>query len=159
MYVFLTVVGIAALIAAMAFLYLKVVPKKHDGTFNKKIFQHLHDYFNFKSLYIESVMKFLFTLLTVACIIFGVVTILSAFLGIFSNIYYMLKYSFFSFGSLISSFFRTLIGGVAVTALGPVVIRLVYEGIMMFILLVKNTIDINNKLGGSDKEQDKEEIE
>ena len=46
------------------------------------------------------------------------------------------------FRNLFTNFF----GGIAIAVLGPIALRLVYEGIIMFILLVKNVIDINNKM-------------
>ena len=103
-----------------------------------------HDYFNFKKLYIESVLKFLFTLLTVVCVAVGVSAIVTSFLGVFQNIGYMIEYGM-PFRYFASAFFGGVFGGVLMIAVGPVVVRLVYEGIMMFIILVKNVIEINNK--------------
>ena len=40
--------------------------------------------------------------------------------------------------------------GLLMMILGPIIIRLAYEFIMMFILLVKNVIQINNKLKGDE---------
>ena len=42
--------GIVA-ITAMLVLYLVVLPRNLDGTFNNKFLQFLHDYFHFKKLY------------------------------------------------------------------------------------------------------------
>jgi hypothetical protein len=47
--------------------------------------------------------------------------------------------------------------GLAITVLGPIALRLAYEMLMMFILLVKNVIDINGKLK-VEKEEPKEEV-
>lgn len=148
--VFLTTVLV---IAGMVLLYLKVIPKKFDGSFKNKAFQLLHDYFNFKELYIESVLKFLFTLVTVVSVASGISIIITSFLGIFQNIGYVIDYGM-SFGRVISSFFTGVVSGLATIIVGPIAIRLVYEGIMMFILLVKNVIEINNKTKNSDTNSD-----
>ncbi len=143
---FIGFVNIALIVLGMVFLYLKIIPKKYDGTFKNKYLQILHDYFNFKALYIENVLKFIFTLFTVACIASGIVGILSAFLGFFNNISYLFKYGIASsFWGIASTFFSGIITSILTMVIGPVIVRLVYEGIMMFILLVKNVIEINNK--------------
>ena len=41
--------------------------------------------------------------------------------------------------------FAYAFAGIGIAVLGPVVLRLVYEGFMMFIILVKNVVEINNK--------------
>lgn len=138
-----TFLGIVLTIVGMILLYVKIIPKKFDGSFSNKFFQALHDYFNFKKLYLESVLKFLFTLLTVLCIVFGALTILSPFFFIFSNIGDIIRYELY--GTIISRIFVGFFGGIAIIILGTITIRLAYEGIMMFIILVKNVIDINNK--------------
>lgn len=140
--------AVALTIAGMVLLYLKVIPKKHDGTFKNKFLQMVHDYFNFKTLYIETVLKFIFTFVTVAFVAMGIASVINAFLGIFGGIANMVEYGM-SFGYLLSSFFTKLLSGIAVLVVGPVAARLVYEGIMLFILLVKNVIEINNKTKNS----------
>ena len=47
---------------------------------------------------------------------------------------------------------QTLPPGVLRMVLGPVMLRLSYEGIMMFLLLVKNTAEINQKLSAGNTE-------
>ena len=47
--------------------------------------------------------------------------------------------------------------GLLLLILGPVVIRLVFELVMMFVLLVRNVIQINNKLKGNE-DSDKEDL-
>lgn len=151
--------GFAIFIAAVAaivltvYLCIKVLPAKHDGTFDKKPLQLAHDYFNFKKLYLESVLKILFTFLTVASVIGGVVygTIgnIFQFIGSFGRaVTYGYEMSWV-WGSLITNFFI----GVGIAVLGPIVLRLVYEGLLMFILLVKNVIEINNKMKTSQKKE------
>ena len=134
-------IAIALTIVGMVFLYLKIIPKKFDGSFSNNFTQIIHDYFNFKKLYLESVLKFLFTLLTIACVASGLAMIVTSFLGIFQNLGYLIEYDM----PFASAFFGGVFGGLATIVIGPILVRLVYEGMMMFILLVKNVIEINNK--------------
>ena len=102
-------VGFVLTIVGMVLLYVKVIPQKFDGSFSNKFLQSVHDYFNFKKLYLESVLKFLFTLLTVLCIVAGIVSILSAFLNVFDGIGSAIRYGY-SLGYVIVPFF----GGILV---------------------------------------------
>ncbi len=154
---FAIVVGIIASVVLTIMLCLKVLPEKYSGTFEKKPLQFIHDYFNFKKLYLESVMKVLFTLASVLCIVCG---LLMATVGnIFEVIDYIgtaIRYEYFSMGGLFRILASNLFGGLGIAVVSPIVLRLVYEGIIMFILLVKNVIDINKKL---DRKADAPEIE
>ena len=67
----LIIIGILLAIAATIVLYIKVMPKKYDGKLKNKFLQFLHDFFNFKTFYIEALTKFVFVLLTCACIFVG----------------------------------------------------------------------------------------
>ena len=78
----------------------------------------LHDIFQFKSFLVEKIVKFLYVFSTIYLFVFGFFTL------------------FKQFGS-----------GLALMLLGPIVLRIVYELFMLAILLVKNVIDINRKLG------------
>ena len=141
----LVIAGILSIVATVL-LCIKVLPAKFDGTFPKKILQTLHDYFNFKKLYLESVLKVLFTFLSVTSVVGGVLvaTVGNAFQFI-NNITNAIRYDYIGdwvFTQLITTF----LAGLALAVLAPVVLRLIYEGILMFILLVKNVIEINNKI-------------
>lgn len=116
------VLGIIAALAATIVAFVMVVPEKKRAGLNK-FFQYIHDLFNFKSLWIEKIMKFLYIFETLACIAIG-------------------------FFMLFSAQYGRYMGGVGILLiiLGPIITRIFYEFIMMTILLVKNTIDINNKL-------------
>lgn len=154
---FISVLSILAAIALTVILCVKVLPAKYDGTFSKKLPQQIHDYFNFKHLYLETILKFLFVFLTIACIIVGLLTAtIGNALQFISNLIDAIDYDYM--GSWIwRSLFANLFGGLALAVIGPVVIRLVYEGLMMFILLVKNVIDINGKIKAPEKENPKTE--
>lgn len=67
----LIIIGILLAVAATIFLYIKVMPKRCDGKLGNKFLQFLHDFFNFKTFYIEALTKFVFVLLTCACIFVG----------------------------------------------------------------------------------------
>lgn len=128
----LIIIGLILAIAATVFLYIKVMPANKDGKFENKYLQFLHDYFHFKTLYIEAVTKFIFVLLTCICVFVG-------FMLLFGKIEY---YSYF-YGSSSSS---TFLYGLGLMILGPIVLRITYELVMMTILLVQNVISINRKL-------------
>lgn len=132
-------------IAATVLLFIKVLPAKYDGTFSKKIFQKAHDYFNFKKLYLESIVKALFTFLSIACVVGGALmaTVGNTIWAISKSI----EYSAYGYGTewIFRNYVTNFFIGIAIVVLGPVVLRLVYEGFMMFIILVKNVVEINNK--------------
>ena len=123
--------GCIAAVALTILLYVKVLPTKLNGTFRDKKLQFLHDFFHFKKLYLEEVLKFIFTLATVACVTVG------AFLLLGYDEYY---------GYYSSRRESTFLYGLCIMVGGPIALRLVYESLMMFILLVKNTMEINKKL-------------
>lgn len=126
----MSVLGVLTAIAATVLLYIFVLPEKKRENL-PKILKILHDIFTFKSLFIETVLRALYVFSTALCVFTG---------------FFML------FGFEVHKFYyynhTTWMGGygILIMLLGPIVIRLVYEAMMMFILLVKNTIQINNKL-------------
>lgn len=133
-------------IAATVLLFIKVLPAKYDGTFSKKILQNAHDYFNFKKFYLESIVKGLFTFLSIACVVGGA---LMATVG--NTIWFiskLIQYADYSFGTswIFRNYIINFLGCIAIAVLGPIVLRLVHEGIMMFIILVKNVVEINKKM-------------
>ena len=117
------VLGIAGLVLSLIF----ITPEKKREKL-PKFFKFLHDLFNFKFLVIEKVMQALYIFLTIFVIVFGFFTI-------------------FSFESYYGHVVYLGAPGFLILIFGPIVVRLMYEGIMMFIILVKNTIKINEKLG------------
>lgn len=135
-------IGAVASIVLTIFLFAKVMPRRLDGCFAIPFLQFLHDYFHFKKLYLEDVLKFIFTLATVACVVCGALLLISA-----EKVYHYSRYS----GGYYTS--ESTFGyGILLLICGPIALRLAYEGIMMFILLVKNVMEINNKLKA--KEED-----
>ena len=117
------VLACAATISLTVLVYLLVMPKKFDGKLANPFLQWVHDFFHFKKLYIEEVLKFFYVVLTLFIISFG--------------FFAMLGEDFF-------------VEGLTILVGGPIAVRLIYEMSLMFILMVKNTIEINNKLGKKD---------
>lgn len=155
---FVTVIASLISIAATVFLCIKVLPAKYDGTFKKKPAQFLHDYFNFKNLYLESVLKVIFTFASVACVAVGLLgATIGNIINIISNIFDAIKFGYFP-SWIWNQFFSYLFGGILLAILGPVVLRLAYELILMFILLVKNVIEINKKLKAPEAAHVEEEV-
>lgn len=87
----------------------------------------LHDFLNFKVFFIEAFLKTLYVICTI----------------------YITLGSFSLIGSSVASFFMMLI-------FGNVIIRVGYEFILMLLTLVRNTTEINAKMGSGKKENIKE---
>ncbi len=144
--IFAAVVGLIIAIVLSAILYLKVLPARFDGTFKKRGLQFLHDYFTFKELYLETVLKVVFTIASIAFITVGLLgATLGNIIDLFGNIAEAFEFGYFGewiWDAFVSNFF----GGIIFAVAGPLALRLAYEIILMFVLLVKNVIEINNKL-------------
>ena len=122
------VLAVGATIAAFIFL----LPEAKRPKLNKFL-GTVSDILNFKTLFIEKILKALYVFATAFALIFGFLMLFSfvkvgGYWGTASTIHW---YGYY--GLLI------MIGG-------PIAIRLTYEVIMLFILLVKNVMDINKKL-------------
>lgn len=120
--------GIAAVIISIILTILLVVlvvpAKRREGL--PKFFQVVHDICNFKGLLLEKVLKVLYIFSTINVMLTGIFT-------------------WFSGGY---NFGMTFLAGLLILVLGPILVRLAYEFMMLFVLLVKNVIQINNKLNG-----------
>lgn len=127
---FMTVLGILAALAVTVLAYIFIIPEKKRESL-PKIFKIVHDIFNFKELYLEKILKALYVLCTVACITIGLCWQLGF------SVYEVWDETYFSWQGGY---------GLLLILVGPVVIRIVYEAMMMFVLLVKNTMQINSKL-------------
>ena len=117
------ILGAIVALAATIVAFVMIVPEKKRDTLKNKFFVYLHDLFNFKSLWLEKIIKFLYVFETLACIGIG-------------------------FFMLFSSNGYSWMGGTGLILIigGPIATRILYEFIMLTILAVKNLIDINNKL-------------
>ena len=131
----LVIVGMVLALAATIIAWIMIVPERKRAGLNK-FFQYLHDLFNFKSLWLEKILKFLYIFETMFCIIGG-------FLMLFSFETYT-SYGFYS-GSSTHTRWNGWIG-ILMIVFGPIVVRVLYEFIMLLVLQVKNTMEINDKL-------------
>lgn len=122
------ILGVLAAIACTVLMFIMVLPEKKRDTL-PKFFVLVHDFFNFKILVVEYLLKGIYMLAT----------------------FFSLGYGFFLLFSgttdLWTGKFQSSAGtGLLVMIVGPVVIRLLYEFTMMFLILVKNTTQINKKM-------------
>lgn len=113
------VVGLLVGLALTILLYVLVFPESRKASLNG-FFTFIKDFFDMKYLLIEKILKFIYVLNTMTVISVGF---------------------FLLFG-------RTFLVGLLMIVFGPIIQRLLYESVMLGILLVKNTMDINNKMGG-----------
>ena len=115
-------------------VWVLVMPEKKRPTLNA-FFTFVSDVFNFRSLLIEKILKFTYLLLTLFAILFG----------------------FCAFVVSISiNDGRAALIGLLVMILGPIALRLIYELSMMAVLLVKNVIELNNKMSLSSNDNKEE---
>lgn len=130
------IIGTIFAIIATVLIMILVTPESKRNTLNK-FFQVLADIFNFKSLLIEKILKCLYILSTLFCLFTG-------FFMLFSG--YSYDFGFYSTG------FRSVaLQGILLMILGPIIVRIVYEGMMLTIIIVKNIIQINNKMPANGK--------
>ena len=100
-------------------LHFTFLSPKNENKFNGFL-GWLYNFLSFKQLMLETLLKILYLIITIAIALFG---------------FYML---FQSFGT-----------GLAIIIGGLVFIRILYESSLLMVLICKNTIEINRKLGGS----------
>ena len=120
--------GIFGLIVTiLAFIFFLPEEKKEKFKDNKFLLW-LHDVLHFKTLLIEKILRFLYILCTAAVIFAG----------------------FFTKGN----FGANLLGGLLTMIIGPIVVRIVYELMMLAIIAVNNIIQINKKMPGAVSKED-----
>ena len=118
------ILGVVAAIAGTVVAFVMIVPeKKRDGFKNNKYLLWLHDFLNFKTLWIEKILKFLYVFNTLAYVGIGFFMLFTA-----------------NFGQYMGGY------GLLIIIFGPIITRIVYEFCMLSILAVRNLVDINNKL-------------
>lgn len=111
--------GLTGAIAAFVLL----VPESRRAELKHPFAVFLHNLFNFKILLIEKILKFFY--------------VCSTFLAIFMGFFMLFWVEYDEYRGYY---------GLFVLFFMPIAVRLVYEGIMLFVLLVQNTIDINKKI-------------
>lgn len=104
-------------------VYFTFSSSKNEGKFEGTL-GWLYDFLSFKKLIIEGILRVLY--LISACFI--------TLLGIITLFYSFLK-------------------GILIIFLGNVILRIAYETFMIFIVICKNIIDINKKLGSAKKKK------
>ncbi len=107
-------------------LFIFVIPEHKRAVLNS-FFKKVHDFFTIKGFWLESIAKFFFVLASLFCVFFGIAAL---------------------FVREISFLFSLVL-----IILGPIIQRLSYEGVMLIILLVRNTMDIRNFLRGVESEK------
>ncbi len=125
-------------IVATVLAFVFIVPEKRRETLNA-FGRFLHDTFNFKYLIVEKILQALYIFATAY-------TILGGFFMLFQT-----TPSYFGYGgSWLGGY------GILVMIVGPIIIRLVYELLMLIIILVKNVISINSKLKNQNGDMQKD---
>ena len=120
--------GIAATVLAAIFL---IPESKREKFKDSKFMLWLHDFLNFKTLIIEKILRFLYILCTAAVIFAG-------FFMIFTK----------------GNFGANLLGGLLTMIIGPIVVSIAYELMMLAIIAVNNIIQINKKMPGAVSKED-----
>lgn len=126
---FATIAALLA-IAATVLAFVFIVPEKRREKLNA-FGKFLHDTCNFKYLVVEKLLQALYIFSTA-------LIILNGFFLLFQSVY----------GHWLGGY------GILLMVVGPIVLRLLYELLMMVVLLVKNVIGINNKLKNQNGDTD-----
>ena len=120
------VLGILALaVLFTALLMVLVLPKEKDGRL-PSVFQLLYDLFTPKVLVIEKLLQVLYVFLTCLAVLYGIVVFFN---GFFTGI-------------------GNLVLGLVVLAVGPLVLRVLYELVLLLVMHVKTVREIQRKLDG-----------
>lgn len=117
------VVGVILAIAITVLLGVFVLPERRRAQLGG-FFRTVADIFNFKGLIIKKILKYLYIFFTFFFFLLG---------------FFMLFWQ--SYGSSMA------LQGFLVMIISPFAVRITFEAMMLFILLVKNVIEINSKLG------------
>lgn len=136
--VFSIIGGILAGVATVL-AYVFIVPESRREKLNA-FGKFLHDTFNFKYLIVEKILQALYIFFTADLIILGFFMLFAAPEDFFGHRHWLGGY------------------GILIMILGPILIRLVYELLMMAILLLKNVISINNKLRNQNGKEEKDSV-
>lgn len=136
--VFSIIGGILAVVATVL-AYVFIVPESRREKLNA-FGKFLHDTFNFKYLIVEKILQALYIFFTADLIILGFFMLFAAPEDFFGQRHWLGGY------------------GILIMILGPILIRLMYELLMMAILLLKNVISINNKLRNQNGKEEKDSV-
>ena len=128
-----TALLIGAIIAIAATIYacIAIVPEKKRASLKNKFFVFVNDLCNFKALLLEKILRVLYIFFTCLCIAGG-------FFMLFARI------EFWGYSRSYALY------GLIMIILGPIIVRIMFESFMLVIIGVKNIIQINKKMGGTD---------
>lgn len=133
-YAVASIIALILALGAAVVMFIFVMPKKKDGKL-PKILQIFHDIAHFKQFFLGYALKAMYIIATVFCLVYGFILLF----GVETH-----SSSFYGYGyTTTTSTFGT---GILIMILGPIAVRLTYELAIMFITLVQNVADINNKL-------------
>ncbi len=117
----LTTIGVIAGLVIGILVCVLVLPVKRRGELNP-FFRKIHDFVQFRYLWIESIIKVLYIITTCVVTLVGVLLL----------------------------FGPTFFYGLLLILLGVVGNRILYEGILIIVLILRNTQQINDKMPGKD---------
>lgn len=120
------ILGILSAIAATVLAFVFILPDKKKAALPDAL-KKIADILDFRTLFLEKIIKALYLFLTFACICVGLFMLISVNYGFYTDMW---------MGGI----------GLLIMIVGPIVIRILFESAMLFILLVQSVIEINNKL-------------
>lgn len=120
------ILGILSAIAATVLAFVFILPDKKKAALPDAL-KKIADILDFRTLFLEKIIKALYLFLTFACICVGLFMLISVNYGFYTDMW---------MGGI----------GLLIMVVGPIVIRILFESAMLFILLVQNVIEINSKL-------------
>lgn len=120
--------GVLAALAGTVYVCICIMPaSKRAGL--SPLFQKIHDIVNFRQLLVEYLLKIFYVLSTLMCVCCGFFMLFGKIPGWYSSR-------------------STALYGILLMILGPIICRISYECAMIFILMLKNVMEINTHLGG-----------
>lgn len=129
-----SLLGLVFAIVATAVLYFLVMPLKRAGKLSP-FFLALHNILHFKKLFIERILKFFYIFSTCVSIFWG-----------FFLLFAQDEYSSYGYFTSHVTYESTFAEGLVFLFLGPIVLRVVYELVMILILATKNIMELNHKM-------------
>ena len=127
-----TIIGLILAVIGAVLALIFITPKKARNKL-PGFLKLVSDFFNFKFLIIEFILKALY---------------------IFCTLYFIFCGFFLLFGNMGNSFYFVSSAGFGLLymLLGPIVVRIVYEILMLVVIAVKNVMEINAKLKNQNPE-------
>lgn len=120
------IIGFILAVIATVAVYIFVIPESRRQSLNKALLI-IHNIFTFKKLLLESILRFLYTFLTIVSVCVG---------------FFML----FSVSESYRGDQSMFVEGLIVLIVSPIVLRITFEMLMLKFIEVKNVIDINKKM-------------